>query len=111
MSVTVEGFADLFRTVGPVGVVLLAAGLALRHLHAQLSEVQEKRIADAQATVSKILEIVDALHRERQVLQEAQHEDQEVLAKAIEANASATREMRLLLESLIADRNRLLVRR
>lgn len=90
---TPEAMAHLLQTAGATGAVLIAALFALRHLHNQLSAVQEKRIADAQLATTKLLELV-----------ESQHEHQVLLARAIESNADAVRELRMLIEAATAER-------
>ncbi len=90
---TAEAFTTLVQTVGSLGALTIVAGLALRHLHQQLVDVQEKRTLDAQASTAKLLQLV-----------EAQHAQIKMLAEAIDAGTDASREMRLLIESLIAER-------
>lgn len=90
---TADALIQLVQTFGSASAILVASLLALRHVHAQLTEVQEKRIADAQLATTKLLELVAA-----------QHEHQDLLARAIEANADAVRELRLLIEAATAER-------
>lgn len=89
-----ETLLQLVQTLGAPSAILIGALLALRHLHGQLTEVQEKRIADAQLATTKLLEVVHATH-----------EHQATLAKAIDNNADAVRESRILVEHVIADRS------
>ncbi len=84
---------SLLQTYGSLGLVLVVAGYALRALQAQLTAVQEKRIADAQAFTAKVLELV-----------ESQHEYQMLLAKALDGNVDAIHGLRMMLESLLAER-------
>jgi hypothetical protein len=84
---------SLLQTYGSLGLVMLVAGYALRTLHQQLTEVQEKRIADAQAATAKLLELVAQ-----------QHEHQTLLARAIDSNADAIQALRQTVESLMAER-------
>lgn len=102
---TPETMGQLVQTLGSAGAILVAALLALRHLFNQLSELQEKsrlelialqdkRLADAQLYASKLLELVHI-----------QHEDRAMLVKPIESNADAVRELRILIESLMVERN------
>lgn len=90
---TPELLMTILQTTGPAGVVLIAALFALRHLHNQLTEVHEKRIADAQLATRELLKIVDATHV-----------GQASLARAIDNIADAVREQRLLVESTLAER-------
>jgi hypothetical protein len=83
----------LLQTYGSLGLVMVVAGYALRSLHQQLTEVQEKRIADAQAATQKLLELVAA-----------QHEHQKLLAKAIDSNADAIQSLRMTVDSLAQER-------
>lgn len=84
---------QLLQTYGSLGFVIAVAGYALRYLHTLLVASQEKRIADAQAASAQLLGLV-----------EAQHSQLEMLAKSIDSGADASREMRMLIESLIAER-------
>lgn len=52
-------FLSLVEHTGPVGVVLGLVWLYLKQLHKELAEVQEKRVAEAQATINKLLELND----------------------------------------------------
>lgn len=84
---------QLLQTYGALGGVVIAFGLALRSLQAQLTAVQDRRIADAQASTAKLLELVAA-----------QHEHQALLARAIDGNADAIQALRGVVESLAVDR-------
>jgi hypothetical protein len=88
-----ELIKQLLQTYGSLGAVLVVAGYALRALHRQLTEVQEKRIADAQAATAKLLELV-----------QKQHEQHEQLARAIDGNADAVHALRTSIESVAAER-------
>jgi hypothetical protein len=44
---------------GPLGAILVACGLYLRHLHRMLKEVQDARVADAQRVVDRVLDLND----------------------------------------------------
>lgn len=81
----------VLQVYGPLGVFVLVAGWALKRLYDHNTEIQEKRIADAKATTEKLLQLV-----------EGQHKSEELLARAIDGNADAVRELRQLLE--LADR-------
>lgn len=90
---TPDGILQLVQTLGSataIGVILL---YALQRLHTQLTEVQEKRIADAQLSAAKLLEVVAAQHAERALL-----------ARALDGNADALGELRMSLEAAIAER-------
>lgn len=50
---------ELAKAGGPVGVCLALAYLYIREQHRALREVESKRVADAQAMVSKLLELND----------------------------------------------------
>jgi len=107
--------AALLQTGGPLGAILIVCGWALNRVHRQLSdaqeariadaklaavaratelaEVQEKRISDAQAATAKLLELVAM-----------QYARQDQLAKTIDGNTDASRELRQLVESAFVDR-------
>ena len=85
---------SLLQTYGSLGAVLIATGAALKHLFTRLNEVQEKRIAEAQAASAKLLEFV---HQ--------QHEQMALLTRAIGSNADATREMSEMFERTIHQLN------
>lgn len=68
----------------------MAAGWALKVLFIKYSEVQEKRILEAQAASAKLLEFVGQ-----------QHEQIELLTRAINANAQATQDMREMFERVV----------
>lgn len=91
---TPETIVQLVQTLGGAGAVLVGSLFALRHLHAQLIEAHEKRIADTQHMATKLLEVV-----------KGQHEDKLLLAQALDSQADATRELRMCIEHLLADRN------
>jgi hypothetical protein len=76
------------QQLGAVGAVLIVAGIALKYLHTQLAEAQEKRIQDAQAATAKLLELV-----------QKQHEQMMALVQAIDGNVDAIREIRILLDN------------
>lgn len=76
------------QQLGAVGAVLIVAGIALKYLHGQLTDAQEKRIQDAQAATGKLLELVNK-----------QHEQMMALVQAIDGNVDAIREIRLLLDN------------
>lgn len=95
---TVGGVPDsvvnvLLQNAGPLGAVLVISFWALNKIHKQLSDAQEKRISDAQANIAKVLELVAS-----------QHESTNRLAAAIDGNADANRELRMMLEAALADR-------
>lgn len=50
---------QLATTGGPVGISLGIAYLYIRQLHKELREVEDKRVKDQQAMVSKLLELND----------------------------------------------------
>lgn len=81
---------SLLQTYGSTGAVLVAAGWALKVLFLRLNEVQEKRILEAQAASAKLLEFVGQ-----------QHEQIELLTRAINANAQATQDMREMFERVV----------
>jgi dihydrodipicolinate synthase/N-acetylneuraminate lyase len=84
---------SLLQTYGATGAVLVAAGIALKALYAHLREVQEKRIQDAQAATAKLLEVV-----------QHEHEQNAMLIRAIDGNADAIREVRMMLEGSLGNR-------
>ncbi len=49
----------LASTAGPIGIVLAITYWYVNKLHKELMEVQEKRVTDQQAMVSKLLELND----------------------------------------------------
>jgi dihydrodipicolinate synthase/N-acetylneuraminate lyase len=90
---TDEIITTLLQTYGSVGVVCVVAGYALRTLQTQLTDLQEKRVADALAGTAKLVELMAS-----------QHERDLLLAKAMDANADAIQAHRQQIESLIAER-------
>jgi hypothetical protein len=65
----------------------------IRTLYKQVSELQEKRIADAQSYTTKLLELV-----------ESQHTENRQLVDALNGCSEALGEQRMLVESVLADR-------
>jgi DNA anti-recombination protein RmuC len=61
----------LLQSTGAFGVILVAIALALRRLHTQISEIQEKRIQDAQSATTQLLQLVNAQHQQMQLLRTA----------------------------------------
>jgi len=90
---TEQMFTVILQTYGPLGAVLIFAGWALNTLYKQITEVHEKRIADAQAATTKLLELVAE-----------QHGHMDALAKAIDGGADASSELRRMLEQMLAER-------
>lgn len=70
----------IITTYGPIGAVVVALAVAIKLLQGQLSDSQERRVADAQGTTGKILELV-----------EQHNESNRELAVAINANTEAVR--------------------
>jgi len=90
-----EPFDQILTSYGPAGIAMLGLLIALKHVYRQLTEshdkraeVQDKRIADAQATTTKLLEVMSS-----------QHAHQALLAQAIDGNADAIRSLREMLEA------------
>jgi len=95
-----HAFDAALQTFGLPGVVLLGAVMVIRRLYthvnemqAQLSAVQDRRHADAQAFTERVLELVTAQHRAG-----------ELMVKAIDGNTDATAELRTLLQTVLAER-------
>jgi hypothetical protein len=53
-----EALQSLLKQGGMLGALVALAGYLVSRLHRQLTDVQEKRIADAQQVSTKILDIV-----------------------------------------------------
>jgi hypothetical protein len=90
---TDQVITQVLQTYGSLGAVLLIAGYFLRALHQQLTTLHDKRTADAQATTQKLLELVAT-----------QHQHQAMLTKAIDGNADAIAALRMVIESVAAER-------
>lgn len=76
----------LLQSTGAFGVVLVAVAWAVARLHKQITEIQEKRIQDAQSSTTQLLQLVNA-----------QHQQMELLRTAIDATADAVQDLRELL--------------
>jgi hypothetical protein len=85
-----DALIQILQASGPVGAAVLAAGLVVNTLYKQLTQVQRDRIADAQLGTAKLLELVAN-----------QHKQQELLMRAIDGNADAVRELRVMIESVL----------
>jgi hypothetical protein len=83
----------LLNQYGLLGVVLMACALAVYRLFLTLQATQTQRIADAQATTVKLLELTSA-----------QHLAIAALTTALDANADETAELRRLLDRLLEQR-------
>lgn len=99
---TPEQWVELLKASGPATAVLIGSLLALRYKDTQHSEAQDKRIEDAKAQIKLYLEMRDK-----------EHEQRERMISALEANADAIRDLRSLVEHVLADRgyNRVPVKR
>ncbi len=87
--------AQVLKAYGPLGLVVVGALTAMRFLYGQLSLAQaqlgisqEKKIADAQAAMGKLLELVDR-----------RHADTALLVKAIDASGESNQQQRTLLQA------------
>lgn len=79
---------NVLQQFGSLGVLIAVAGYALRFLHTQLTASLEKRVSDAQLFTTKLLELV-----------EAQHKQMDTLASAIGGSSDATQELRRVIEA------------
>lgn len=84
---------QILQSYGPLALVVIACGYALRKLQADLSAAQAARIADAQSWMAKLLELVEREHKQR-----------DTLMQALNANADSTRELRAAVEAVLAER-------
>jgi hypothetical protein len=66
-----EALQSLLKQGGMFGALVALAGYLVARLHRQLTDVQEKRIADAQQVSTKILDIVNRDTGQREKLIEA----------------------------------------
>lgn len=90
---TLDQIVEMFKVFGPTGVCVIGLLVALRYKDTQASDSQERRIADAQAALKPYLE-----------LREKEQEQREKMIAALEANADAIRDLRSLVEHILADR-------
>lgn len=84
----------LVKLFGPVGIAMSGGGWLLHRYVIQLSEVQEKRIADSQLAMQRMVDLVNK-----------QHEQMALVTSAIEGNASTIAEVRRAVEAY-AESNR-----
>jgi len=84
---------QLLQQYGSLGLVMGIAAYALRYLHNQLVEAQEKRIADAQQSTTHLLRLVDE-----------QHKQITILTAAMNSSTEANHELRVVIEQALADR-------
>jgi hypothetical protein len=89
---TPELASALLQSAGPLGLGLIFAGWAISKLYTHNAEVQEKRIADAQAATAKLL-----------ALQESQHKSEEALTRAMDATTDAVRDLRPFMDAQAAE--------
>ena len=95
-----QALLQLIQTIGPAGTFVVVVGVVVRYLYHEVraakQEVvaaQEKRVQDAQASTTQLLSLVEAQHRQIEILTAAMHE-----------SANASREMRNALEQVVAER-------
>jgi hypothetical protein len=82
------------QTLGVPGVLLIAGGYAINRLFERLQQVQDLRTEDAKTHTARMLELVQAQHRQT-----------ELLVKAIDGNADAVAELRTLLQTVLSERS------
>lgn len=90
---TPDQWWELLKAAGPTTAVLIGALYALRYKDTQHSEAQDKRIEDAKAQIKLYLEMRDK-----------EHEQRERMIAALDANADAIRDLRSLVEYVLAER-------
>lgn len=76
----------LLQSTGAIGVILVAVAWAVARLHKQITDIQEKRIQDAQAATAQLFQLVNA-----------QHQQMELLRTAIDSVTDAVQDLRELL--------------
>jgi hypothetical protein len=99
---TLEQIMEVFKVFGPTGLCMVGLLVALRYKDNQATDSQERRISDAQAALKPYLE-----------LREKEQEQREKMIAALEANADAVRDLRSLVEHILAERgyNRMPIKR
>lgn len=90
---TLDQVVEFVKVFGPTGTAMIGLLWALRFKDTQASESQDKRITDAQAQLKLYLEVV-----------EKEHEQRDKMIAALVANAEAIRDLRSLVEHVLAER-------
>lgn len=88
-----KAVAELIQ-LGVLGPVLILAGLYILKLHRELREVHEKRTADAQAVVDKLMQLYEEWHQTLSSHVKAMEEQSSALADLRDAFKETMTEFR-----------------